>query len=145
MGPVLNAARACGIRATGITLSPAQRARRREKGLDVRLLDWKKLDVEDFGTFDGVSSLGAFEHFVSPQEMLAGRQGEIYRDFFRLCAALLPEDARLFLQTMTWGESLRRLEAARVATVGAAEPPQYSRLLSKSGPRLTSTCSTTSG
>ena len=34
------------------------------------------------GRFDAVASLGAFEHFCSPEEHRAGRQDEIYRDLF---------------------------------------------------------------
>jgi len=102
-GPVLNAARERGVEAVGITLSPAQAARCRANGLDARLCDWRDFDAER-GPFDGVSSVGAFEHFVSPQEMLAGGQERIYGDFFRLCSELLPRGGRLFLQTMTWGK-----------------------------------------
>lgn len=103
-GPLLHAARERGIRGVGITLSPAQVRRCRKNGVDVRLLDWKDIDAAAWGTVDGVASLGAFEHFVSSTEMLEGRQEEIYRDFFRRCAALLPDDGKLFLQTMTWGD-----------------------------------------
>lgn len=102
-GPVLNAARERGIEGKGITLSPAQVARCREAGLDARLRDWKDLDPAETGPFDSVASVGAFEHFVSPEEMLADRQDEIYDEFFRLCAALIPDGGKLFLQTMTWG------------------------------------------
>lgn len=109
-GPVLNAARERGVTGTGITLSPAQAARCCERGLDARLLDWKDAVVEELGTFGGVSSLGAFEHFVSPEEMVAGRQEQIYRDFFRFCAELMPDGGRLFLQTMTWGGRVPRPE-----------------------------------
>ena len=117
-GPVLNAAREKGIEAIGLTLSPAQAARCRAKGLDARLCDWKELDAESSGPFHRVSSVGAFEHFVSPQEMVEGRQEAIYRSFFRLCASLLPEGASLFLQTMTWGD---RVPSPSELDVGAAK------------------------
>jgi len=103
-GPLLDAARARGIVAEGVTLSPAQVRRCRREGLDARLQDWREMDPAEHGPFAGVASLGAFEHFASPAEYLAGEQDRVYDDFFRLCAALLPEGGRLFLQTMTWGD-----------------------------------------
>lgn len=103
-GPLLNAARERGIEAVGLTLSPAQERRCRKEGLDARLVDWRDAEEPALGTFSGVASLGAFEHFVSPAEMLAGRQEEVYRNFFRLCHSLLAEGGSLFLQTMTWGD-----------------------------------------
>lgn len=102
-GPLLHAARERGVEGRGITLSPAQVARCRANGLDVELRDWRDMDPGKEPARHGVASIGAFEHFVSPEEMEAGRQEAIYRDFFRLCSALLPRKGRLFLQTMTWG------------------------------------------
>jgi cyclopropane-fatty-acyl-phospholipid synthase len=113
-GPLLQAARERGVVGTGITLSPAQVARCRRYGFDVRLQDWKDLEPSPAPAFDGIASIGAFEHFVSPAEMLAGRQDEIYRDFFRLCASLLPAGGSLFLQTMTWGKRVPRPSEANV-------------------------------
>jgi cyclopropane-fatty-acyl-phospholipid synthase len=103
-GPLLEAARSRGIDGRGITLSPAQCRRCEAEGLDVDLKDWKDLDPAKTGGFDGVASVGAFEHFVGPDEALDGGRDAVYGDFFRLCAELLPDDGRLFLQTMTWGE-----------------------------------------
>ena len=34
-------------------------------------------------------SLGAFEHFCSPEDYTAGRQEDIYRDLFARAAALV--------------------------------------------------------
>jgi cyclopropane-fatty-acyl-phospholipid synthase len=87
----------------GLTLSPRQFDACRRHGLDARLLDWKHADPDSLGRFDGVVSVGAFEHFCSEEEWRAGRQDPIYRDFFSLAAALLPDRGRLYLQTMTWG------------------------------------------
>ena len=63
----------------GVTLSSAQLAACRRHGLDVHLLDARQVDRERFGGFDAVASLGAFEHFCSPEDYRAGRQEEIYR------------------------------------------------------------------
>jgi cyclopropane-fatty-acyl-phospholipid synthase len=102
-GPLLDAARRRGIVASGVTLSTTQHQRCQSEGLDVELRDWKDVDADETPGFQGVASLGAFEHFVGPDEMLAGEQDEVYRDFFRLCSDLLPDRGKLFLQTMTWG------------------------------------------
>ena len=59
-----------------------------------------------FGEFDAVASLGAFEHFCSPEDYRAGRQEEIYRDLFGRIASLLPGRGRLYLQTMVFGRNM---------------------------------------
>ena len=91
-----------------MTLSSAQLARlsaprprrltcttRRRVGLD-----------DDFGSFDAVASLGAFEHFCSYEEYLSGEQERIYADLFEHVAALLPEGGRFYLQTMVFGRKM---------------------------------------
>jgi cyclopropane-fatty-acyl-phospholipid synthase len=104
-GPMLKAITEKGGKPTGITLSPAQMAVNRGNGFsEVHVLDWKHLDEKRFGTFDAVLSNGAFEHFCSVEEHLAGKQDEIYRSFFTICASVLPKGARLYLQTMVGGK-----------------------------------------
>lgn len=105
-GPMLNAARIRGGTGTGLTLSPGQVVQCTRNGLDVRLRDYKTLSKGELGVFDGVVSLGAFEHFCSVDEMLAGKQTQVYEEFFRICAEHLPESGSLFLQTMTWGKTV---------------------------------------
>lgn len=105
-GPILNAVREGGGKGLGFTLSSGQARYCQSKGLDVQLSDYKKVDVKSLGQFDGVISIGAFEHFCSIEEFLAGKQEEIYRNFFKFCADALPKGGRLFLQTMTWGKSV---------------------------------------
>lgn len=102
-GPILNAVRERGGHATGLTLSPGQIDYCQEHGLDARLRDYKELGKNELTGFDGIVSIGAFEHFCSVEEMLAGKQEEVYRRFFEICAARLPKGGRLYLQTMTWG------------------------------------------
>jgi cyclopropane-fatty-acyl-phospholipid synthase len=104
-GPMLNAIRSRGAHGIGVTLSPAQRDACRRDGLDARLVDWKELDAAELGAFDAVVSIGAFEHFASKHDYLAGRQQGIYRDFFALCHRMLRPGGRLFLDTMTWGKN----------------------------------------
>lgn len=113
-GPVLNAIRKRGGRGVGLTLSPSHHASCRRNRFEVYLQDWKVAEPDTYGPFDGVASLGAFEHFSSVEEFFAGEQDGIYRAFFALCAALLPARGRLFLQTMIWGESAPPCEACTV-------------------------------
>ena len=93
-----------------MTLSSAQAAACQKHGLDVHLQDARQVTSDTFGGFDAVASLGAFEHFCSPDEQQAGRQEEIYRDLFAHIAGLLPENGRLYLQTMVFGRNMIPLE-----------------------------------
>ncbi len=105
-GPVLNAVRKRGGKALGLTLSSAQARYCAAKGLNVSLQDWKTVRPFTLGVFNGVISIGAFEHFCSMDEYIQGIQDSIYRDFFAFCAQVLPVGGRLFLQTMTWGKEV---------------------------------------
>ena len=102
-GPILNAIRERGGHGVGLTLSPKHFESCRRNGFEVYLEDWKSITPDTFGRFDGVVSLGAFEHFCSVEEHRAGQQDRIYGAFFRLCSELLPSKGRLFLQTVIWG------------------------------------------
>src|SRR3954468_1636452 len=66
-GPLLAFIRERGGTGVGVTLSSAQAEACRRPGLDARLEDARKVSREGFGTFDAVASLGAFEHFCSPE------------------------------------------------------------------------------
>jgi cyclopropane-fatty-acyl-phospholipid synthase len=109
-GPLLAFVRSRGGAGVGVTLSTAQADACRRHGLDVRLQDARQVGREEFGAFDGVASLGAFEHFCSPEEHRAGRQDEIYRDLFARIASMLPEGGRLYLQTMVFGRNMIPLD-----------------------------------
>jgi cyclopropane-fatty-acyl-phospholipid synthase len=109
-GPLLAFVREQGSAGVGVTLSTAQVKACRRHGLDVHLRDARRITPEDFGGFDAVASLGAFEHFCSPEEHAAGRQEEIYRDLFERIADLLPVGGRLYLQTMVYGRNMIPLE-----------------------------------
>jgi cyclopropane-fatty-acyl-phospholipid synthase len=113
-GPLLNFIRGRGGSGLGVTLSWAQEAACRRHGLDVRLHDAREVDRETFGPFDAVASLGAFEHFCSPEDHQAGRQEEIYRDLFARLASVLPERGRFYLQTMVFGRNMIPLEEVDV-------------------------------
>jgi cyclopropane-fatty-acyl-phospholipid synthase len=109
-GPLLAFARSRGGTGAGVTLSSAQAAACRRHGLDVHLQDARKVTRDSFGPFDAVASLGAFEHFCSPEEQRAGRQEEVYRGLFARIASLLPDNGRLYLQTMVFGRNMIPLD-----------------------------------
>lgn len=109
-GPLLNFIRARGASGLGVTLSQAQHAACRRHDLDVHLYDARQLDRESFGAFDAVASLGAFEHFCSPEEYRSGRQEEIYRAIFQRVATVLPPGGRFYLQTMVFGRKMIPIE-----------------------------------
>jgi cyclopropane-fatty-acyl-phospholipid synthase len=109
-GPLLAFARSRGGTGIGVTLSSAQAAACRRHGLDVHLQDAREVTRDCFGPFDAVASLGAFEHFCSPEEQRAGRQEEVYRGLFARIASLLPAGGRLYLQTMVFGPNMIPLD-----------------------------------
>ena len=111
-GPLLAYTRARGGTGVGVTLSSAQLAACRRHGLEVYLEDAREIDRERFGSFDAVASLGACEHFCSPEDHLAGRQEQIYRDLFASVSSVLPARGRFYLQTMVFGRNM--IPASRI-------------------------------
>ena len=109
-GPLLDFVRGRGATGVGVTLSSAQAAACRRHGLDVHLEDARLVTPDTFGRFDAVASLGAFEHFCSPEDHGAGRQDEVYRDLFAHVASLLPDGGRFYLQTMAFGRNMIPLD-----------------------------------
>lgn len=109
-GPMLDVVRRRGGTGVGVTLSSAQVAACRRHGLDVHLFDARDLSPDRFGSFDAVVSLGAFEHFCSPDEQAAGDQDDVYRNLFARAANVLPEHGRLYLQTMVFGPNMIPLQ-----------------------------------
>jgi cyclopropane-fatty-acyl-phospholipid synthase len=109
-GPLLNAVRSRGGTGVGVSLSSAQVAACQRNRLDVHLFDARLLTRESFGPFDAVASLGAFEHFCSPDEYRAGQQEDVYRELFGRIAEVLPDNGRLYLQTMVFGRNMIPLD-----------------------------------
>jgi cyclopropane-fatty-acyl-phospholipid synthase len=105
-GPMLRFFRDIGASGTGLTLSEAQAESCAKAGLQVAIQDCRSITPGTYGGFDAVVSLGAFEHFCSVEDWQAGRQDEIYRDFFRTVAGLLPAGGRFYLQTMVFGKNM---------------------------------------
>jgi cyclopropane-fatty-acyl-phospholipid synthase len=113
-GPLLAFVRERGADGVGVTLSSAQLEACRRHGLEVHLHDARTVTRETFGAFDAVASLGAFEHFCSPDEYRAGRQDETYERLFANVAGLLPERGRFYLQTMVFGRNMIDPELADI-------------------------------
>jgi cyclopropane-fatty-acyl-phospholipid synthase len=113
-GGLLDFIRRRGATGVGVTLSSAQAEACRRHGLDVHIHDAREVDADSFGSFDAVASLGAFEHFCSPDNYRAGRQEEIYRELFERVAGVLPERGRFYLQTMVFGRNMIELEEVDV-------------------------------
>jgi cyclopropane-fatty-acyl-phospholipid synthase len=109
-GPLLNDIRRRGATGVGVTLSSAQAAACRRHGLDVHIKNALEVDRDAFGPFDAVASLGAFEHFASPEDHDAGRQEDVYRQLFANVATALPDQGRFYLQTMVFGRNMIPLE-----------------------------------
>jgi cyclopropane-fatty-acyl-phospholipid synthase len=105
-GPMLNFVRERGGEGVGVTLSSAQAEACRRHGLEVHLHDARKVTRDTFGPFDAIASLGAFEHFCSPEDYEAGRQEDVYRELFANTATVLPDGGRLYLQTMVFGPNM---------------------------------------
>lgn len=108
-GPILQEVKRNGGCGIGITLSPAQVAACRRNGVEAYLKNWKDLDPKECGQYDGVISVGAFEHFCSIDELEDGKQDQIYNEFFKFCSDILPNGGRLYLQTMMWGKKIPTL------------------------------------
>jgi cyclopropane-fatty-acyl-phospholipid synthase len=121
-GPLLDYIRRRGGTGVGVTLSSAQLAACRRQGLDVHLQDAREVTRNGFGAFDAVASLGAFEHFCSPEDYQAGRQEELYRGLFARVADLLPGSGRFYLQTMVFGRNMIPREQIDMEALQAVPP-----------------------
>ncbi|RBP12217.1 cyclopropane-fatty-acyl-phospholipid synthase [Roseiarcus fermentans] len=95
--------------AVGLTLSAAQKERFDAGNADPRarmaIVNWQ--DYHDPRPFDGIVSIGAFEHFGRfdhrPEERLA-----VYAEFFDFCRRRLNKGGKLSLQTIAYGR-IRKL------------------------------------
>jgi cyclopropane-fatty-acyl-phospholipid synthase len=108
--PFLQYLRRKEVKAIGLTLSDGQYRACRKNGFDVYIKDVRSVRPEDFGIFDAVVSVGAFEHFCSLEDYKANNQEKVYRNFFETVFNLLPERGRFFLQTMTFSKNMLPVE-----------------------------------
>ena len=102
-GPFSKYTQQKGAKSIGLTLSQGQAEACRRNGLEVYVRDCRSVTPEEFGTFDAISCVGAFEHFCSVEDWKEGKQEAIYQDFFQTAYNLLPIGGRMYLQTMVFG------------------------------------------
>ncbi|NIJ11884.1 cyclopropane-fatty-acyl-phospholipid synthase [Saccharomonospora amisosensis] len=94
-------------RAVGLTLSEDQAAYVRSRdyrGVEVHLRGWQEYEPGD--RFDGIISIGAFEHFARPGDTSAGKIAT-YRAFFDRCRSWLRPGGALSLQTIAYANMSR--------------------------------------
>lgn len=105
-GPMLHTIEKRGGEAIGFTLSSWQAKYCQERGLNAKIQDYKTADPKQFQDIDGIVSIGALEHFCSIEDLRAGKQDQIYKNFFKFCADVLPKGKRLYLHMMVWGKKV---------------------------------------
>ena len=161
-GAFMSSIRERGAEAVGVTLSSGQARACRKNGLDVRIADCRSLTPEEYGTFDAITCIGAFEAFSSKDDWRAGKQDEVYGSFFKVVHDLLNRGGLFYMQTMIFGKNMipadevdlraPRSSDARICALVqkqfpghwlpygvdqiAADAGPYLRLLSKSSGRL---------
>ncbi|MFC1629217.1 SAM-dependent methyltransferase [Gemmatimonadota bacterium] len=90
----------------GVNLSRGQVAACQENGLEVYLRDARYIEPGDFGIFNAVTAFGSLEHCATVDDYLQGRQDEVYDDYFRHVADLLPDGGRFYLQSMVFSRNM---------------------------------------
>jgi cyclopropane-fatty-acyl-phospholipid synthase len=113
-GPFLQYIKGRGAIGLGVTLSTGQAAACVKNGLDVHVKDCRYITPTDFGTFDVVTCIGGMEHFCSIEEYKAGKQDEVYHNFFMCLKDLLPTGGRFYMQTMVFDKNMMPLEEVSV-------------------------------
>ncbi|MGF7234683.1 MAG: class I SAM-dependent methyltransferase [Frankia sp.] len=94
-------------RSVGLTLSEEQAAFVRSRGypgVEVRTENW--MHYEPDAPFDGIISIGAFEHFARPGDSTAERIN-VYQEFFTRCRGWLNNGGALSLQTIAYANMSR--------------------------------------
>lgn len=89
--------------AVGLTLSNAQASAilsRQDAGISVEISSYE--DFRPREPYSGIISVGAFEHFVTPEANSKVR-AQVYRGFFERCHNWLSRRGALSLQTIMWG------------------------------------------
>ena len=126
-GPFLKYIKERGAIGTGVTLSSGQAAACVKNGLDVHVMDCRKVTPQDFGTFDAVTCIGGLEHFCSIEEYKAGKQDEVYHNFFTRLKDLLPTGGRFYMQTMVFDKNIMPLE--EISVDAPKDSPSYAMAL----------------
>lgn len=95
-GHLLRLAQARGAEVIGVNISPEQVWYCNEHGSRVYCCTYRDLLQAPAwqGRFDGVIANGSLEHWVQPQDVLAGRADDIYRESFAIAAKMLDPQIR---------------------------------------------------
>jgi cyclopropane fatty-acyl-phospholipid synthase-like methyltransferase len=90
-GHLLRLAKERGARAVGVNLSPEQVTYCNDNSLQAYCCNYRDLleSWEWHGQFDGVIANGSLEHWVQPEDVLAGRMNPIYRESFAIAHKML--------------------------------------------------------
>ena len=78
-GTLLEVVKSRGAVGMGLTISPIQVVRCNKRGLNVYYKDYRDLTSVWSNMFTGVVANGSLEHFVRPEDAVAGEQDKIYR------------------------------------------------------------------
>jgi cyclopropane-fatty-acyl-phospholipid synthase len=94
-GRLLRLARERGARAVGVNVSAEQVRYCHDRGLQVYCCTYRDLleSAEWHGQFDGVIANGSLEHWVQPEDVIAGQMNEIYRESFGIAHRMIDPDA----------------------------------------------------
>lgn len=95
-----------GAEGIGVTLAKGQADHCVETGLNVKVMDLREVRPETFGTFDAATAFGSFDHLCSYEEFAAGKMHEVYVNYFRNVASLIPIGGYFYMQTMTFGKKI---------------------------------------
>lgn len=99
---------------TGLTLSLEQKSYidgLKFSNIEANFCGWQ--DFRPQQNFDAIVSIGAFEHFASLEDRTQGKQIDIYRNFFDLCAKWSKKDGYLALQTIVTSKYPDTLDSVR--------------------------------
>jgi cyclopropane fatty-acyl-phospholipid synthase-like methyltransferase len=93
-GHLLRLAKARGADAVGVNVSPEQVDHVNDQGLRAYCCTYRDLldSPAWHGQFDGVIANGSLEHWVQPEDVLAGRAEAIYRESFQIAHQALKPD-----------------------------------------------------
>jgi len=103
-GPILKSLKDKGAKGIGVTLSDGQAKSCRANGLDVRVMDFQKITPDTFGIFDAVICLGVSGHICTVDEWKAGRQNQVYANFFKVIHDILPVGGRFYFDTLVFNK-----------------------------------------
>lgn len=90
-GSLLRLAKERGARAVGVNISPEQVKYINDNGLEAYCCNYRDLleEKEWHGKFDGVIANGSLEHWVQPEDVIAGRMDAIYNESFAIAHKMI--------------------------------------------------------